>query len=88
MNQILSRADRLFRPTGRVFYGWWIVMGGSGIQMLSGVLWMQSYGAYAVLLQEDFGWSNAVVAGAFALTGWQRRCKIILVQVELMRDQR
>ncbi|MBR85358.1 MAG: hypothetical protein CMM29_00980 [Rhodospirillaceae bacterium] len=68
MNQILSRADRLFRPTGRVFYGWWIVMGGSGIQMLSGVLWMQSYGAYAVLLQEDFGWSNAVVAGAFALT--------------------
>ena len=68
MNQIISRADRLFRPTGRLFYGWWIVLGGSGIQMLSGVLWMQSYGAYMVLLQEDFGWSSAVIAGAFALT--------------------
>lgn len=29
---------------------------------------MQSYGAYVVLLQDDFGWSKALVAGAFALT--------------------
>lgn len=36
--------------------------------MLAGLLWMQSYGAYMVLLQQDFGWSKAVVAGAFALT--------------------
>lgn len=36
--------------------------------MLSGLLWMQSYGAYVVLLQEEFGWSKALVAGAFALT--------------------
>jgi MFS family permease len=32
------------------------------------LLWMQSYGAYMVLLQEEFGWSKALVAGAFALT--------------------
>ena len=36
--------------------------------MLSGLLWMQSYGFYVVLLQEEFGWSKALVAGAFALT--------------------
>ena len=36
--------------------------------MLSGLLWMQSYGAYVVLLQEDFGWSKTMLAGAFALT--------------------
>ena len=29
---------------------------------------MQSYGAYMVLLQEEFGWSKTLVAGAFALT--------------------
>lgn len=29
---------------------------------------MQSYGAYVVLLQDDFGWSKTLVAGAFALT--------------------
>lgn len=36
--------------------------------MLSGLLWMQSYGAYVVFLQEEFGWSKMLVAGAFALT--------------------
>ena len=36
--------------------------------MLAGLLWMQSYGAYVVLLQDEFGWSSALVAGAFALT--------------------
>lgn len=36
--------------------------------MLGGMLWMHSYGAYVVLLQDEFGWSKAIVAGAFALT--------------------
>ena len=38
------------------------------ITVFAGMLWMQSYGAYTVLLQDEFGWSKAVVAGAFALT--------------------
>ena len=29
---------------------------------------MHSYGAYVVLLQDEFGWSKTLVAGAFALT--------------------
>ena len=39
-----------------------------GVQFLAAFLWMQSYGAYVVLLQEEFGWSKTLVAGAFALT--------------------
>ena len=62
------RANAMLRPGGTLFYGWYIVAGGAGVQFLSGILWMQSYGAYVVLLQEDFGWSKALVAGAFALT--------------------
>ena len=68
MESQLQKLDRILRPTGSVFYGWYIVGAAGGIQMLSGLLWMQSYGAYVVLLQEDFGWSKTVVAGAFALT--------------------
>lgn len=64
----LGWLDRVVRPRGHVFYGWYIVSAAGGIQMLSGLLWMQSYGAYVVLLQADFGWSKALVAGAFALT--------------------
>ena len=62
------RLNAIVRPTGTVFYGWWIVAATSGIQMLAGMLWMQSYSAYVVLLREEFGWSKAIVAGAFALT--------------------
>ena len=39
-----------------------------GVQFLAAFLWMQSYGAYVVLLQEEFDWSKTLVAGAFALT--------------------
>ncbi len=59
---------RLFRPQGHIFYGWYIVGAAGGVQFLAAFLWMQSYGAYVVLLQEEFGWSKTLVAGAFALT--------------------
>lgn len=57
----------MIRPEGRIFYGWRIVLASAGIQLL-GTLWMQSFGAYTVLLQKEFGWSKTVVSGAFALT--------------------
>jgi sugar phosphate permease len=65
---VLQRANAVLRPRGHVFYGWWIVAAASGIQLLSGALWMQSYGAYTVLLQREFGWSKTVISGAFAMT--------------------
>ena len=68
LHALINKIDAIVRPRGAVFYGWWIAMAASGIQMMAGVLWMQSFGAYVVLLQDDFGWSKTVVAGAFALT--------------------
>lgn len=65
---ILRRISRVVRPQGRVFFGWWIVLSSMGIQFMSGLMWMHSYGAYVVLLQEEFGWSSVMVAGAFTLT--------------------
>ena len=64
MNAFIHRIDAVLRPTGRVFYGWYIVGAAGGIQLLAGLLWMQCYGAYVVLLQEEFGWSKTLVAGA------------------------
>ena len=64
----LPRLDALLRPRGHVFYGWWIVLAGIGVQMMGSALMMQSYGAYVVLLQQDFGWSKTLLAGAFAMT--------------------
>ncbi len=58
----------LFRPRGKLFYGWWIVLACSGVQWLAAMTWMHSYGAYTVMLKEEFGWSMSVLSLAFALT--------------------
>ena len=66
--ELLQKIDQIVRPQGRVFYGWYIVCAAGGLQGMSMLLWMQSYGAYVVLLQDEFGWGKAWIAGAFALT--------------------
>ncbi len=44
------------------------MVAGAGVQTITAALLMQSYGAYFVLLQEEFGWSKALIAGAFAMS--------------------
>ena len=64
----VKQLKQIFAPSGRLFYGWYIVASAGGLQMLASLLWMQSYGAYVIFLQQEFGWSKTLVAGAFALT--------------------
>lgn len=54
------------RPS-RLFYGWWIVGAGLGLQALATALLFHAFGTYVVLLEREFGWSRAVLAGAFSL---------------------
>jgi MFS family permease len=51
----------------RVFYGWWIVGAGFGVEVLIGALVFHAYGAYVVLLREEFGWSRTLFSAAFAM---------------------
>ncbi len=62
------RLNALFRPGGKIFYGWYIVAAAMGIQWVAAMTWMHSYGAYTTLLREEFGWSMTVLSWAFALT--------------------
>jgi sugar phosphate permease len=57
----------LSRWRRQVFYGWWIVAAGFGIEALIGALMFHAYGAYAVLLREEFGWSKTMLSAAFAM---------------------
>ncbi len=52
----------------RVFYGWWIVASGFGLQLLIGGLLNQAYGAYVVFLRQEFGWSKTMLSAAYSLT--------------------
>ena len=57
----------MIRPRRRIFFGWWIVVAGFGVQALVGGLLFHAYGAYVVLLQRDFGWSRTTLSVAFSL---------------------
>jgi sugar phosphate permease len=50
-----------------MFYGWYIVAAGFGIEALIGALMFHAYGAYVVLLREEFGWSKTLLSAAFAM---------------------
>ena len=63
-----SRLNVLFRPSRSIFYGWWIVGIAALILFMNAILWMQVYGAYTVLFQNEFGWSMTLLSGAYALT--------------------
>ena len=51
----------------RPFFGWWIVGGAIGIQVLVAGLVMQAYGTWVAVWQLEFGWSATVFATGFAL---------------------
>jgi hypothetical protein len=53
--------------SSKVFYGWWIVGAGFFNQAVASALLQRSYGAYVVLLRDEFGWSKAALSGAFSL---------------------
>ncbi|HBH04612.1 MAG TPA: hypothetical protein DDZ42_22320, partial [Candidatus Rokubacteria bacterium] len=55
-------------PRGRIFYGWWIVAAGFGLETLIGALLFHAYGAYVVLLREEFGWSKTMLSAAFSMS--------------------
>lgn len=55
------------RNHARVFYGWWIVAAGAGMQFLQSAFLGQAYGAYVVVLNEQFGWSKTALAAASSM---------------------
>jgi sugar phosphate permease len=51
----------------KIFYGWYMVGAGSGLQFLQSGLMTQAFGAYVATLQEERGWSKTALSGAAAL---------------------
>jgi sugar phosphate permease len=51
----------------RVFYGWWMVGAGFGLQLLVAGLFQQSFGAYVVLLHDNEGWSKTALSAAYSI---------------------
>ena len=55
------------RNPARIFYGWWIVAAGAGMQFLQAAFLGQAYGAYVVVLRDEFGWSKTMLSAASSM---------------------
>lgn len=54
------------RQTSGLFYGWWIVAAGIWIQAITTGFLMQAFGAYVVVMQQEFNWSRTAFSIAFS----------------------
>ncbi len=52
----------------KLFYGWWIVLGATIADALSGGFYLYGFSAFFMPLINDFGWSRAATSGAFSLS--------------------
>lgn len=55
-------AEMIDYSTGKIFYGWYIVLVGVGLLVVTQGLMSHAYGAYVVLIREEFGWSATVLS--------------------------
>lgn len=51
----------------RVFYGWWVVSASAAIIFLTGGTFYYGFSALVKPLQSEFGWTRALISGAFSL---------------------
>ncbi|MCC6380942.1 MAG: MFS transporter [Dehalococcoidia bacterium] len=55
------------RGAAGLFYGWWVVVAGAGLQLVSAALLASAFGSYVVLLRDQFGWSKTTLSAASSL---------------------
>lgn len=63
--------DTTQRPARKIFYGWWIVGAGFALQAINGGLLFHGFTVYFLPLQDQFGWSGALIAGGFSLSRFE-----------------
>jgi sugar phosphate permease len=59
--------QRVAKAARGMFFGWWIVAAGIGVQSLIAALLSHAYGAYIVVLKESFGWSTTTFSVAYSM---------------------
>ena len=61
------QAEQGARARPRIFYGWYMVAAGMGIHLWISVVWVYAKQVFFTPISIHFGWSRALMSGAFAL---------------------
>lgn len=68
MRKVFHSVLPIISPQGRIFHGWRIASAGALINFTGSILFFNAFGIYLLLIENEFGWNKAILAGAFALT--------------------
>ena len=67
MRQLLASIGSIVKPQGHIFHGWRIATAGTLVNFTGAILFFHAFGAYLLLIENEFGWDKALLAGAFSL---------------------
>jgi len=59
------------RSRPKIFHGWKIVGAGAAIQALQAALFLHGFGNYAVILEQQFGWSKTQLSVGYSFTRFE-----------------
>ncbi len=66
----MKTEERIARRTifpMRIFYGWYMVAAGMGLHLWVSIAWVYGIQLFITPLTQTFGWSRALISGAFSL---------------------
>lgn len=67
MRPLISHLRPIIKPQGYIFHGWHIASAGASVNFIGAILFFHVFGAYLLLIENEFGWNKVALAGAFAL---------------------
>ncbi|MBI2908303.1 MAG: MFS transporter [Chloroflexi bacterium] len=56
------------KSTGRIFYGWWVLLAGIGINTFGAGAYQHGFGVFFKPIVEEFGWTRAATSAAFSMS--------------------
>ena len=62
-----SSSDQLGHNKSRIFYGWWICLGGAFVMAMSSGINFHGFGNFIIPLNREFGWNRTIVSSIVSL---------------------
>ena len=60
-------SDQLGHNKSRIFYGWWICLGGAFVMAMSSGINFHGFGNFIIPLNREFGWNRTIVSSIVSL---------------------
>ena len=64
----MATTEQSKKGLGRIYYGWWLVLGAATLAAFNSSLFLASFAVYIVHMERTLGWSRTVLTGAYSMS--------------------